>query len=160
MIPWFVLAAYDLIMPHFFWLALVGSWFFSWIVLGFRGAGLSPKSKVWTSTNWMFGSFYSSLKGVGILRVVLSVSGFDALPALSALVDMLSFCGVETDLASAAWPRLMFYLAGLGLLLDPAWAAPLAAPPAELARTPDVGELEWPWWLLCAAPLPPRFGDL
>jgi len=36
----------------------------------------------------------------------------------------------------------MFYLAGLGLLLDPAWAAPLAAPPAELARTPDVGELE------------------
>jgi len=89
----------------------------------------------------MFGSFYSSLKGVGILRAELSVSGFDALPALSALVDMLSFCGVETDLASAA-PRLMFYLAGLGLLLDPAWAAPLAAPPAELARTPAVGELE------------------
>jgi hypothetical protein len=50
----------------------------------------------------MFGSFYSSLNGVGILRAELSVSGFDALPALSALVDMLSFCGVETDLASAA----------------------------------------------------------
>jgi hypothetical protein len=44
--PWLVLAAYDFIMPHFFWLAFVGSWFFKVIVFGFKTTGLSPNSKV------------------------------------------------------------------------------------------------------------------
>ena len=51
MMPWLVLAAYDLIKPHFFWLAFVGSWFFNRMVFGLSGGGFSPKSSVYTSTN-------------------------------------------------------------------------------------------------------------
>ena len=54
--PWLVFAAYDLINPHFFWLALVGSWFLSKMVFGFNGGGFSPKSSVYTSTNWILDS--------------------------------------------------------------------------------------------------------
>jgi len=46
MIPWFVFAAYDLINPHFFWEAFVGSWFFSKMVFGLRAGGFSPKRRV------------------------------------------------------------------------------------------------------------------
>ena len=66
--PWFVLAAYDFIIPHFFWDALVGSWFLRVMVLGFRCAGFSPKRRVWTSTNWMFESFkVSSSEARGVV---------------------------------------------------------------------------------------------
>jgi hypothetical protein len=48
----------------------------------------------------MFGSFYSSLRGVGIL-LDFSVSAFVLLPTDSLEpVDKVSFYGVATDLAS------------------------------------------------------------
>ena len=55
--PWFVFAAYDLIIPHFFCDAFVGSWFLRRRVFGLRTGGFSPKRSVCTSTNWMFWSW-------------------------------------------------------------------------------------------------------
>ena len=46
MMPWFVFAAYDLIMPHFFCDAFVGSWFLRRSVFGFSTGGFSPKRSV------------------------------------------------------------------------------------------------------------------
>jgi hypothetical protein len=40
-----------LMCPHFFYEALVGSWFLRKMVFGLRTGGFSPKSNVWTSTN-------------------------------------------------------------------------------------------------------------
>ena len=46
MIPWLVFAAYDLISPHFFCDAFVGSWFFSSSVFGLSTGGFSPNRSV------------------------------------------------------------------------------------------------------------------
>jgi hypothetical protein len=61
------------------------------MVFGFKGAGFSPKSRVYTSTNWMFYSLFSSLEsGVGIYALAVS-SVFPSLAIVVSAVEILSF---------------------------------------------------------------------
>lgn len=99
---------------------------------GFNGAGFSPKSRVWTSTNWIFESLFSSLeRGVGIWNLwpsSLLLFLFEFVVSALVETERVSVYGVSTDLELAFEPVIpreafKFYLGGLGLDLEPRLAA-------------------------------------